>query len=88
MEAVCTFHTTHGAIVGEKILLEAGIKVRVMALPSILGAGCGICLRIDAEALEDSSRLLAAADIHPQGVYYKMIESGQTRYEPAGSDPG
>ena len=83
MEAVFTFHTTHGAITGERVLEEAGVKVRVMALPSSLGAGCGLCLRVAAEALEEAAGRLAAASIYPQGAYFKRAESGRISYEPA-----
>lgn len=80
MEAVFTFHNTHDAINGERLLLEGGIKVKVMALPSSLGAGCGLCLRIAADELYFSQRLLGESAISPEGVYFKTKENGKAVY--------
>ena len=80
MEAVFTFHSTHEAMTGERALIDGGVKVRVMALPSSLGAGCGLCLRVDQEELETSNRLFAEAGLQPEGVYLKRIEDGVTTY--------
>jgi len=82
MEAVFTFHNTRGAIGGERTLLEAGIKVKVMALPSSLGAGCGLCLRVDRPDYPAALELLEGAGFSPEGAYQKTSENGRTVYEP------
>lgn len=82
MELVFTFHSTHGAIGGERSLLEGGLKVKVMALPSSLGAGCGLCLRLAAEDLAEARRLLAEAHIEPEGLYQKIMVEGRAHYQP------
>ncbi len=82
MEIVFTFSGTHQAIEGERTLLEGGLKVRVMALPSGLGAGCGLCLRVGREDLAAAQGLLANAATEPEGVYLKSIEEGKTVYRP------
>ncbi len=82
MEAVFTFRQTRGAIGGEKTLLEAGIAVKVMALPSSLGAGCGLCLRVAAPDCQRSLELLTRAGQEPEGIYYKTRENGRTVYKP------
>lgn len=82
MEAVFTFHNTHHAIRGEQILLEEGIKVKVMPLPDALGAGCGVCLRVGEDELDAALNLLARADIAPEGVYWKIAEGGKNSYKP------
>jgi hypothetical protein len=45
-DLLCTFHSVHDAIMGERELLDAGIDVRVMPMPRQLGPACGIVLRI------------------------------------------
>lgn len=82
MEAVFTFHSTHDAIRGERRLLDGGVKVRVMALPSCLGAGCGICLRVAMEDVAVCRGFLHEEGIVPQAVYQKAVECGVMRYLP------
>ncbi|MDR2947516.1 MAG: DUF3343 domain-containing protein [Candidatus Adiutrix sp.] len=79
-EIVFTFHSTHGAMAGEQALLTGGMAVRVMALPSSLGAGCGLCLRVAHADLEASRRLLAGAGIEPEGIFAKSIDCGVPTY--------
>jgi hypothetical protein len=81
-EAVFTFHNTHEAISGERLLLKGGVKVKVMPLPSSLGAGCGFCLRVAPDDLDDSRRLLKESAISPQGLYLRCVEDGKTVYTP------
>jgi hypothetical protein len=80
MEAVFTFKNTHDAIRGERILLDGGIRVKVMALPSGLGAGCGLCLRVAPDLLPVSRDILHEYDIVPEGIYFKRMENGKTVY--------
>lgn len=80
MEAVFTFKNTHDAIHGERILLDEGVAVKVMALPSSLGAGCGLCLRLPAEALDASRALLEQSGIVPEGTYFRHTENGKITY--------
>ena len=65
MEAVFTFNSTRGAIGGERALELGGVKVKVMALPSSLGAGCGLCLRVNASDYQASLDLLTQAGFTP-----------------------
>ena len=87
MEIVFTFHNTHGAIGGEKALLEGGLKVKVMALPSSLGAGCGICLRVAEADLSRALALLAGAGFEAEGVYRKTGPAGKIQYEQIRPEP-
>ena len=84
MEAVFTFTSTHDAIHGERLLLEAGVPVRVMALPSSIGAGCGLCLRVAADALESSRALLEGGGVIPEGRYLKETHDGRVTYTKVG----
>lgn len=88
METVFTFHSTHDAITGEGLLLDGGLKVKVMPLPASLGAGCGLCLRVPADELEGALDLLDRGDVRPQAVYAKNLENGQTVFSPLETGPG
>jgi hypothetical protein len=57
-ELIITFHNTHEAIMGERILLDSGIDVRVMPMPVTLGPACGMALRVGPADLERISVLL------------------------------
>ncbi len=80
VEVVFTFSATRQAIIGEQVLLGAGVPVRVMARPSALGEGCGICLRVAAADRERGAELLLQAAVKRGGVYLKTIENGEMKY--------
>lgn len=82
-EIIITFSNTHGAITGEKTLLEGQIKVKIMPLPAALGAGCGLCLRLEVDDLPQARQLLTDAAIEPEGLYLKDTTlKGLTAYHP------
>lgn len=81
-EAIFTFNSTHHAIKGEQALLDGGLKVRVMALPDSLGAGCGLCLRVAESDAGAARSFLARAGIGPEGVYLKSMNGGTAVYAP------
>lgn len=85
-EVIFTFRNTHQAIKGEQTLLEANLAVRVMALPSALGAGCGLCLRVAPNDRAAGLGFLAAGEIEPEGVYLKSMGGGTAVYSPLGSE--
>ncbi len=64
-----TFNRTSEAIQGEAILLEKGLSVKVLPLPSRIRAGCGICFRLLPEEFEEAVRLLEAAGLKHLGLY-------------------
>lgn len=69
MDIVVTFHTTHGVITGEKVLLADELPVEVSGLPPAISAGCGLCLRLQENQLEKALAVLGVHDIAIQGVY-------------------
>lgn len=80
MEFVFTFNNTSDAINSERLLLGGGVAVKVMPLPSSLGAGCGLCLRLGSADLHRAGRLLNEATVQPQAIYAKSAENGETIY--------
>jgi hypothetical protein len=57
-EFIFSFHSTSEAIMGEKRLLDAGLRVTVMPAPPQIGPGCGICLRVQGADLEKARAIL------------------------------
>jgi hypothetical protein len=82
MEIVLTFRQTRDTIGGEKCLLDNRLPVSIMPLPSQLGAGCGLCLRVAEADYAAAGRLLLAAGIAPEGVYLRRQEGEEVFYAP------
>ncbi len=74
-EYLITFSRTNEAIKGEQILLDKGLSVRVMPLPSRIKAGCGICFRIRPSDFEEAVSSLQEAGIRDIGLYEKDQQS-------------
>ncbi|MDR2479204.1 MAG: DUF3343 domain-containing protein [Treponema sp.] len=66
VELIICFHTSHDAIVGERLLLDSGLDVRVMPMPPELGPACGIALRLAADSFKKAGDLLGEtiADVY------------------------
>lgn len=69
MEYVITFKNTNLAIQGERHLLDAKLQVTVMPLPSQIRAGCGICLRVPEDEIQEALEILKAKKIEEIGLY-------------------
>lgn len=83
MEIFFTFPGTHAAIAAEKRLLAAGFTVRVMPLPEEIGAGCGICLRVDAADADCAADVLTQnGNKSYQGAYRIEQQQGKVVYPP------
>jgi hypothetical protein len=61
------FASTHEALDAESLLLDLGIDVVPMPSPKIIGAGCGIALRIPPADEVRASRYLENAGIRLTG---------------------
>lgn len=81
-EIVFTFPNTHNAMAGEKALMDRQVDVRVMARPSALGDGCGICLRVDPQSRVQAEEVLRECGVEVDGMYEKSRVDGSTCYEP------
>lgn len=85
-EVVLAFDAATEAIRAEKLLAQAGLCPLVMPLPSQIKAGCGICLRIRPEALQDAKAALAAGQARCAGWFLRRPGQGGSTYEPLGED--
>ena len=79
-EIIITFNTTNHAIEGETILLEQGFALSVMPLPSVIGAGCGICLRCAPEDINEITQTLIKNSIIWDKLYKRTVELGRSQY--------
>lgn len=82
MEILFAFKSTNHAIRAEQLLLQVGIGVKVMPLPSAILAGCGICLRILPDAYKVAMAVLCGETICVQGTYTRSVEHGKSVYMP------
>lgn len=80
MEIVITFETTNYAILAERIIIKNNIHVMVMPLPPSIKAGCGICLRIEPDSIEEI-KLVLEGTVEYNGMYKKIIKDGSCFYE-------
>lgn len=72
LELIITFENTRDAIMGERLLLDAGVEVRVMPMPAQLGPSCGIALRLGQQDLERAQTLLGGT---LRGIYRRSAGS-------------
>lgn len=59
------FHSVHGAIAAERLLLAEGVAHKLVAVPRHLSAGCGFCLRF---SWDDRARVEAVLAQRPLGL--------------------
>lgn len=60
---VVLFHTTSAAMRAEKVLSEAGLKVKLIPTPREFSSDCGISLRFHWSAVEEVTELLTQARV-------------------------
>jgi hypothetical protein len=65
-----TFKSTHHAIASEKILLDAGLNIRIIPVPTEITAGCGLSIKYDEADLLTIHPLIAQFD----GIRFYHIE--------------
>lgn len=79
-ELVFTFAGTSQAIWAEQVLLDAGVPVKVMPLPPLVGIGCGICLRVPVQDGKSVRKRLQEKQISCEQTYERKTESGKSIY--------
>lgn len=75
------FPNTYNAIMGETALLEAGVDVRVVPVPSSVSAGCGICLQVGAADLGRCRALLTESRVELESCFSIVQEQGKREYQ-------
>ena len=56
--AVIVTHSTSHAIRAEKVLLAAGLSAKMIPVPRHISSDCGTAVRIPADQVEESRRLM------------------------------
>jgi Protein of unknown function (DUF3343) len=66
---ILTFATTHRAIAAEEALLTGRVSFEIVPLPSWIRSGCGLALRLPAEAVAEALEVLAGAEVTHEGLH-------------------
>jgi len=61
-------HTTSAAMRSEKVLLKAGLSVKLIPTPRQFSSDCGIALRFSWEHVELVKTLLTTAQVEVAGI--------------------
>jgi hypothetical protein len=67
-QSVFLFSSTSGAIRAEKLVLESGLKVKLIPVPRHLSSDCGICLRCDSADVVAIQSVLGGASVEWEGI--------------------
>jgi hypothetical protein len=60
---VVLFDTTQAAIKAEKVLIQAGIKIKLIPIPRHISTNCGISIRFDLPMADEIKSILAENNV-------------------------
>lgn len=66
---VVLFHTTSAAMQAEKLLVKAGLKVKLIPTPRQFSSDCGISLRFNWEQKEQVESLLKSSKVDTSSIH-------------------
>jgi hypothetical protein len=66
---VVLFHSTSHALRAEKILQQAGFRIKMIPTPRQLSADCGVALRFDGADEEGVAATLAQNQVPTNGIH-------------------
>lgn len=70
---IAIFRTTRSVIKADAACKEAGIKVRVVAVPPTISSECGMCLQITETQLADFTSLMDSKAIETKIYDYNFL---------------
>lgn len=73
LRVVVAFRTTTDAMAMEAWCAAHGVPGRLIPLPTIISAGCGMCWSAPAEAQRETLDAARAAGIETDGIYQMML---------------
>lgn len=73
LRTVVAFRTTTDALAMEAYCVANGVPGRLIPLPAIISAGCGMCWSAPDEARRNAVGAAQAAGIHADGIYQMML---------------
>lgn len=66
---VALFENTSTALLAEKVVVAAGLTVKLIPVPRHISSDCGVCLRFPAAGLERVRELLRSRGLETLGVF-------------------
>jgi len=60
---IVLFNTTQAAIKAEKVLIRAGIKIKLIPVPRHISTNCGISIRFDLSIADEIKAILVKNDV-------------------------
>ena len=73
LRTVVAFHTTTDAMAVESYCVQHGVPGRIIPLPAVISAGCGLCWSAPDEAGSQAVAAAQAAGVSPAGVYQMLL---------------
>ena len=73
LRTVIAFHTTTDAIAVESYCLSNGVPGRLIPLPTVISAGCGLCWSAPDEAGAAVAQAAEAVHVSPAGIYQLLL---------------
>ena len=73
MKLVVTFHTTSDAMAMEKVCKERNVPGRLIPVPRVISAGCGLSWCAPPTSRTALEKLLQEQDLDPEGIYECII---------------
>jgi hypothetical protein len=67
--SVALFHSTAHVMRGEKVLDQAGVRVKMIPTPRQISSDCGVALRFDRQESDRVAAILAENGVPVKGVY-------------------
>jgi hypothetical protein len=64
-----TFLSVHDVLRAEKLLLEAGVKLRLIPVPSQVNPDCGLAVQVACGEVEQARRVLAPLSARVTGCH-------------------
>jgi len=65
---IVLFETTQAVIKAEKILNEAGIKIKLIPVPRHISSNCGISILFDLNLIDKIKSILSEKNIHYSNI--------------------
>lgn len=73
LRALVTFYSTTDAMAVEALCTERGVPGRIIPVPSVITADCGLCWSAPEDAKETVVSAAEAAGVQPAGIYEMML---------------
>ena len=72
-KCIVTFRTTTGAMAMERACRAAGVPGRLIPVPRVITAGCGMCWAAPKEARDTVEELVIRRGLHIDGIYAVLL---------------